>query len=62
MLKRQGHTEGSVDLKRLSGPRPAAVICQIMREDGTMAWRDDLDVFAMAHGLPILTIEEIVKH
>jgi 3,4-dihydroxy 2-butanone 4-phosphate synthase / GTP cyclohydrolase II len=62
VLKRQGHTEGSVDLMRLAGLRPAAVICEIMREDGTMARRDDLDVFAKVHGLPILTIEEIVKH
>jgi 3,4-dihydroxy 2-butanone 4-phosphate synthase / GTP cyclohydrolase II len=62
VLKRQGHTEGSVDLMRLASLRPAAVICEIMREDGTMARRDDLDVFAKVHGLPILTIEEIVKH
>ncbi len=62
VLKRQGHTEGSVDLMRLAGLRTAAVICEIMREDGTMARRDDLDVFAKIHGLPILTIEEIVKH
>jgi 3,4-dihydroxy 2-butanone 4-phosphate synthase / GTP cyclohydrolase II len=62
VLKRQGHTEGSVDLMRLAGLRPAAVICEIMREDGTMARRDDLDVFAKVNGLPILTIEEIVKH
>jgi 3,4-dihydroxy 2-butanone 4-phosphate synthase/GTP cyclohydrolase II len=62
VLKRQGHTEGSVDLMRLAGLRHAAVICEIMREDGTMARRDDLDVFAKIHGLPILTIEEIVKH
>jgi 3,4-dihydroxy 2-butanone 4-phosphate synthase / GTP cyclohydrolase II len=62
VLKRQGHTEGSVDLMRLAGLAPAAVICEIMREDGTMARRDDLDVFAKIHGLPILTIEEIVRH
>ena len=62
VLKRQGHTEGSVDLMRLAGLRPAAVICEIMRDDGTMARRNDLDEFAKIHNLPILTIEEIVKH
>ena len=62
VLKRRGHTEGAVDLMRLAGLRPAGVICEIMRDDGTMARRDDLDHFAKIHDLPVLTIEEIVRY
>ncbi len=62
VLSRTGHTEGSIDLMVMAGLRPAAVICEIMREDGTMARRGDLDVFAKQHGLPVLTIEAIVQH
>jgi 3,4-dihydroxy 2-butanone 4-phosphate synthase/GTP cyclohydrolase II len=47
---------------RLAGLRPAAVICEVMRDDGEMARRADLDVFAAQHGLPVLTIAEIVAH
>lgn len=62
VLVRDGHTEGSVDLMVMAGLKPAAVICEIMRDDGEMARRPDLDVFAKEHGLPILTIEAIVQH
>lgn len=62
VLVRAGHTEGSIDLMTLAGLRPAAVICEIMRDDGEMARRPDLDVFAKTHGLPVLTIEAIVQH
>jgi 3,4-dihydroxy 2-butanone 4-phosphate synthase/GTP cyclohydrolase II len=62
VLARAGHTEGSVDLMVLAGLRPAAVICEIMRDDGMMARRPDLDVFAKEHSLPILTIEAIIAH
>jgi 3,4-dihydroxy 2-butanone 4-phosphate synthase / GTP cyclohydrolase II len=62
VLGRTGHTEGSIDLMRLAGLKPAAVICEIMKDDGEMARRPDLDVFAKQHGLPVLTIEAIVKH
>jgi 3,4-dihydroxy 2-butanone 4-phosphate synthase/GTP cyclohydrolase II len=62
VLKRQGHTEGAVDLMKLAGLSPAAVICEVMRHDGTMMRRPELEVFAKQHGLPILTIETIVKH
>jgi 3,4-dihydroxy 2-butanone 4-phosphate synthase / GTP cyclohydrolase II len=61
VLVRAGHTEGSVDLCRLAGLRPAAVICEIMNEDGTMARVPDLEVFAEEHGLPILTIKELIE-
>lgn len=62
VLMRAGHTEGAIDLMALAGLRPAAVICEIMRNDGEMMRRPDLEVFAREHGLPILTIEALVKH
>jgi 3,4-dihydroxy 2-butanone 4-phosphate synthase / GTP cyclohydrolase II len=62
VLGRAGHTEGSIDLMRLAGLQPASVICEIMKDNGEMARRPDLDVFAKQHGLPVLTIEAIVKH
>ncbi|WP_458701386.1 bifunctional 3,4-dihydroxy-2-butanone 4-phosphate synthase/GTP cyclohydrolase II [Sulfurospirillum sp. 1307] len=61
-LVRTGHTEGSVDLCRLAGLREAAVICEIMKEDGTMARRDDLDLFCKKHDLNIIYISDIVEY
>jgi len=62
VLVRTGHTEGSVDLCRLAGLAPSAVICEIMREDGQMARRDDLEVFAKKHGLNIVYISDLVEY
>jgi len=62
VLVRSGHTEGSVDIARLAGLRPAAVICEIMRDDGQMARRDDLDSFSKTHGLKILTIADLIEY
>ena len=62
VLVRDGHTEGAVDLMRLAGLRPAGVICEVMRDDGQMARRPDLEAFAREHGLPILTIRDIIAH
>ena len=62
VLARNGHTEASVDLMRMAGLRPAGVICEIMKEDGTMARRPDLEVFCREHDLPLLTIAELVAH
>ena len=62
VLVRTGHTEGSVDLCRLAGVAPAAVICEIMREDGQMARRDDLEIFAKKHGLNIVYISDLVEY
>ncbi|BBC71976.1 3,4-dihydroxy-2-butanone-4-phosphate synthase [Altererythrobacter sp. B11] len=62
VLARNGHTEGAVDLMRLAGLQPAGVICEVMKDDGTMARRDDLRAFAREHDLPILTIAEIAAH
>lgn len=62
VLERDGHTEASVDVAALAGCKPAAVICEIMNNDGTMARRDDLLVFARRHGLKIGTIEDLIDH
>jgi 3,4-dihydroxy 2-butanone 4-phosphate synthase/GTP cyclohydrolase II len=62
VLVRAGHTEGSIDLCRLAGLRPAAVICEIMNDDGTMARLPDLKKFAAEHDLPVITIEELIEY
>ncbi|MDF1876131.1 bifunctional 3,4-dihydroxy-2-butanone 4-phosphate synthase/GTP cyclohydrolase II [Sulfurimonas sp. SAG-AH-194-I05] len=61
-LVRTGHTEGSVDICRLAGLSEAGVICEIIKEDGTMARRDDLDVFGEKHGLKTVFIADIVAY
>ncbi|WP_280528558.1 3,4-dihydroxy-2-butanone-4-phosphate synthase [Acetobacter persici] len=60
VLERIGHTEGSLDLLRLAGLRPAAVICEILNEDGTMARRPALEVYGQQHDMPIISIAELV--
>ncbi len=62
VLKRAGHTEGSVDLARLAGLYPAAVICEIMNEDGTMARVPQLMEFAKKFNLKIITIADLIKY
>lgn len=62
VLFRTGQTEGSVDLARLAGLRPAAVICEIMKDDGTMARLPDLEKFAAEHGLKIATVADIIAY
>jgi len=62
VLFRTGQTEGSVDLARLAGMKPAGVICEVMNEDGTMARRPDLDQFAKKHGLRIVTVADIIAY
>jgi len=62
VLVRTGQTEGSVDLARLAGLKPAAVICEIMKDDGTMARRPDLEVFSRQHGVRIVTIADIIAY
>jgi 3,4-dihydroxy 2-butanone 4-phosphate synthase/GTP cyclohydrolase II len=62
VLVRSGHTEGSVDLARLAGREPAAVICEIMRDDGEMARMPDLERFAAEHDLPILKIADLIEY
>ena len=59
-MVRAGHTEGSLDLVRMTGLNPAAVICEVMKEDGTMARLTDLRAFAEKHDLPIVSIKEVI--
>jgi len=62
VLERAGQTEGSVDLVRLAGLQPAAVICEIMNDDGTMARRPDLERFAAQHGLKMATVADLIAY
>ncbi len=62
VLVRTGHTEGSVDLCKLAGLAPAAVICEIIKDDGTMARMDDLEVFSKEHEMAIVYISDIVEY
>ena len=62
VLSRAGQTEGSVDLARLAGLRPAGVICEIMREDGQMARMPDLEKFAAEHDLKICTVSDLIAY
>ena len=62
VLVRTGQTEGSVDLARLSGLKPAGVICEIMKDDGTMARMPDLELFAREHNLKIVTIKDLIDY
>jgi len=62
VLCRTGQTEGSVDLSRLAGLKPAGVICEIMKDDGTMARIPDLEIFAKEHDLKIITVADLIKY
>lgn len=62
VLVRAGQTEGSVDLARLAGLKPGAVICEIMRDDGNMARMPDLKEFAREHNIRICTIEDLIRY
>jgi 3,4-dihydroxy 2-butanone 4-phosphate synthase/GTP cyclohydrolase II len=62
VLQRAGQTEASVDLAWLAGLRPAGVICEIMNDDGTMARLPQLEIFAERHGLPIISVAQIIAY
>ncbi len=62
VLVRTGHTEGSIDLCKLSGLNGEAVICEIMKDDGTMARRDDLDLFAQKYNMKQIYISDLVEY
>ena len=59
---RVGQTEASVDMSRLAGLNPSAVVCEIMNEDGTMARMPELEIFAENHGLKIISVADLVRH
>ena len=62
VLVRTGQTEGSVDLARLAGLKPAGVICEVMNDDGSMARRPDLEIFSEEHGVKIVTVADIIAY
>jgi len=62
VLVRTGQTEGSVDLARLAGREPAGVICEIMNDDGTMARRPELEIFADEHQMMILSVADLIQY
>jgi 3,4-dihydroxy 2-butanone 4-phosphate synthase/GTP cyclohydrolase II len=62
VLRRAGQTEASVDLARLAGLQPAGVICEIMSEDGTMSRMPQLEIFAKAHGLNIVSVAQLIAY
>lgn len=62
VLVRSGHTEGASDLSKLAGLEPYGVICEVLKDDGTMARRPDLEVLAQEHDLPIVSIADIIKY
>ena len=62
VLQRAGQTEAAVDLSRLAGLKPAGVICEIMKEDGTMARVPDLEKFSEEHGVKMVNVAQIIEH
>ena len=62
VLVRTGHTEGSVDICKLAGLAPVGVICEIIKDDGTMARHDDLEIFSEKHNMPIVYISDLVEY
>jgi len=62
VFERAGHTEGSIDIVRAAGFQPAAVLCEVMNPDGTMARGENLQAFADTHGLKILTIQDLIDY
>ena len=62
VLEREGHTEATVDLCKICGLAPVSVICEILKDDGTMARMDDLEIFAKEHNLKIITIADLIKY
>jgi 3,4-dihydroxy 2-butanone 4-phosphate synthase len=62
VLERRGHTEATVDLMRLAGLQPAGVLCELTNSDGTMARGEQVRAFAARHGLPVLSVEDVVAY
>ena len=62
VLRRAGHTEATIDLALLAGLKPTGILCEIMKDDGTMARLEDLKAFSQKHGLAIITIAELIRY
>jgi 3,4-dihydroxy 2-butanone 4-phosphate synthase/GTP cyclohydrolase II len=62
VIRRAGHTEAAIDLAKMAGLKPAGIICEIMRDDGTMARLEDLEAFAAKHRLHMISIAELIRY
>ena len=62
VLKRAGHTEAAVDLMKIAGLKPSGVLCEIIKDDGSMARRPDLEVFAREYNLKIITVKDLIAY
>jgi 3,4-dihydroxy 2-butanone 4-phosphate synthase/GTP cyclohydrolase II len=62
VLARPGHTEAAVDMARMAGLFPAGVLCEVVKDDGGMARGEELSIFAEEHGIPLITIEELIRY
>lgn len=62
VFEREGHTEGSVDLMKLAGLKPCAVLCELTNEDGTMARMPEITIFSRKHNYPIVSIQDIIQY
>ncbi len=62
VFERRGQTEGSIDLMKLAGLKPASVICEIINEDGTMSRRDDLVEFSKKHDIPVISVQDVMNY
>ncbi|CAM1366484.1 3,4-dihydroxy-2-butanone-4-phosphate synthase [Tenacibaculum xiamenense] len=62
VLSRKGHTEGSIDLMKLAGLKPEAVLCELMNDDGTMAKNDSIVKFATEHNMVVVSIQDIIQY
>ncbi len=62
VLRRAGHTEASVDMMKLGGLKPVGVVCEIIKDDGTMARKPDLEIFAQEHNLKITTVKQLIAY
>lgn len=59
---RQGHTEGSVELMKIAGLKPCAVLCELMNPDGTMARRPEIEAFGRQHDYPVVSVDDILRY
>jgi 3,4-dihydroxy 2-butanone 4-phosphate synthase len=62
VLERRGHTEATIDLMRLAGFQPCGVLCELTNPDGTMARLPEIIVFGKKHGMPVMTVEDLVNY
>lgn len=62
ITERRGHTEGSIELMRLAGLAPSAVLCELMNDDGSVAKLPEIESFAEKHGIPVLSIQDLVSY